>query len=164
MNGLRSAVFGGTIRENIAFHDPQLPLTRVVEAAKIAALHDEIVTMPLGYETPVGEGGAYLSGGQLQRLALARAVARRPALLLLDEATSHLDALTEEAIMRGLARLLCTRVVVAHRLSTIRHADRIIVLHEGTVVEEGPHSDLLVLDGHYASVVRRQLQGESAAA
>lgn len=152
-----ASVYGGTLRDEIAFYDPELPLSRVIEAAKIACLHEEITEMPLRYETLSGELGAYLAGGQLQRLALARAVVRDPVLLLLDEATSNLDATTEERITSNLAGLSCTRVVIAHRLSTIRAADRIVVLEAGTVVEEGTHDSLLALEGYYARLVNRQL-------
>jgi ATP-binding cassette, subfamily B, bacterial len=158
------AVFAGTLRDNIAFHEPDMPVERVIEAATVAELHDDITRMPLGYSTPVGDGGGLLSGGQLQRLALARALAARPRVLLLDEATSHLDAVTEKAITANLTRLSCTRIVIAHRLSTIRNADRIIVLDAGTIVEEGAHTELLSLDGHYARLIHSQLEHERAAA
>lgn len=155
-----ATTFGGTIRENIAFHDPELPLEHVREAAKIASLHDEVDAMPLGYDTPIGDGGQYVSGGQRQRLVLARAIASNPALLLLDEATSHLDAVSEASITTNLSRLSCTRIVVAHRLSTIREADRIVVLDSGVVVESGSHEELLALRGHYERLIFRQLERE----
>src|SRR6185369_15668390 len=114
--------------------DPALPLNRVAEAARHAHIHEDIQSMPLAYDTLLADGGASLSGGQRQRLALARALVTRPAILLLDEATSALDAITESAIQRELARLRCTRIVVAHRLSTIRNADLILVIDQGRVV------------------------------
>jgi ABC-type bacteriocin/lantibiotic exporter with double-glycine peptidase domain len=114
--------------------------------------------MPLGYETPVAEGGAALSGGQRQRLSLARALAHNPAVLLLDEATSHLDVATENLVDQNLSCLTCTRIVIAHRLSTIRNADQILVLEDGTIIERGSHEELLSLEGYYAQLVHRQLE------
>jgi ATP-binding cassette, subfamily B, bacterial len=151
-------LFGASIRSNIALADPALPLSRVIEAARLAHIHEEIQSMPLAYDTLLADGGASLSGGQRQRLALARALVTRPAILLLDEATSALDAITESAIQRELAQLRCTRIVVAHRLSTIRNADLILVMDEGRVVERGTHDELAARDGAYAELISRQLK------
>lgn len=150
------SLFSGSIRENIAFNNPALSLEQVVEAAHLAAIHEEILQMPMGYETLISEGGSAVSGGQRQRLALARALAHRPAALLLDEATSHLDASTERTVDRNLNSLECTRIVIAHRLSTVQNADLIIVLDEGKIVERGTYDEILEQDGLYASLVRHQ--------
>ena len=109
----------------------------------------------------VGEGGARLSGGQLQRIALARALANKPVILILDEATSHLDAVTERLVDHNLSQLSCTRIVIAHRLSTVRNADLICVLKEGRIVERGTHPDLLALKGLYAELVHSQLEDDT---
>jgi ATP-binding cassette, subfamily B, bacterial len=116
--------------------------------------------MPLAYDTVLPDGGASLSGGQRQRIALARALLQRPAVLLFDEATSALDAITERAIEREIARLRCTRVVVAHRLSTIQDADLILVMDEGRIAEQGTHDELIARGGVYASLMARQVIGE----
>ncbi|HEY5176348.1 MAG TPA: peptidase domain-containing ABC transporter [Terriglobales bacterium] len=108
-------LFSGSIRQNIAFGNPDLGLAQVVEAARMAAIHEDIAAMPMGYETKIAEGGSGLSGGQRQRLSLARALAHDPAILLLDEATSHLDVMTESVVEQNLGRLACTRIVIAHR-------------------------------------------------
>jgi ABC-type bacteriocin/lantibiotic exporter with double-glycine peptidase domain len=148
-----SFLFSGSIRQNIAFNDPSLSLEEVIEAARLAAIHDEIIQMPMGYETMVAEGGSGLSGGQRQRLSLARALAHQPAVLLLDEATSHLDTVTERLVDENLKQIPCTRIAIAHRLSTVRNADMILVLDRGTIVEQGSHEELLVQTGHYAALV-----------
>lgn len=155
-----SALFDGSIRDNIAFHTPDAPLDLVIEAADRAHIREEIDALPMGFETKIAEGGRSLSGGQRQRLSLARALMREPRLLVLDEATSHLDALSEAAVDELLSRLSCTRIVIAHRLSTVRNADNIIVLDHGRVVEQGRHEELLATGGIYARLLGVQLDGQ----
>ena len=131
-----------------------------MEAAKLAHIHEDVMVMPMGYETILADGGASLSGGQRQRMALARALVHRPAILLLDEATSALDTRTEREIQRELSALRTTRIVIAHRLSTIRDADLILVMDQGRLVEQGRHDELLALGGVYASLVAAQMEKE----
>jgi ATP-binding cassette subfamily B protein len=152
----------GSIAENIAYGERSPDRARVEEAARAAEAHAFIAALPDGYDSAVGERGAQLSGGQRQRIALARALYREPALLVLDEATSAVDNETEAAIQRSLARIAHTRstLLVAHRLSTVRHADAIHVLEGGRVVEHGTHAELLARDGAYAALWRLQT-GES---
>lgn len=142
-------IFGRSIRENIALTDPSTDYGSVVSAAKLAGIHDEIMAMPMGYETIASDGGSSLSGGQRQRIALARALVKQPSILLLDEATSAIDNTTEKAVMDNLAALQCVRVIIAHRLSTITSADTIIVLDDGMIVEQGTHGELMAKCGHY---------------
>lgn len=155
-------LFSGSIRQNIAFNNPTMPLEQVIAAAQCAAIHEDILAMPMGYETLVSENGGSLSGGQRQRLALARALAHQPGILLLDEATSHLDVETERQIDQHLQQLACTRIVVAHRLSTVRHADLILVVDQGRVVERGTHAALMTSGGYYAALVRSQMDSPAA--
>jgi ATP-binding cassette subfamily B protein len=162
--GQEAFVFNGTVRENIALGRPEAPLADVIEAARAAGLEEFINVLPQRYDTIIGERGANLSGGQRQRLAIARALLRKPDLLVFDEATSHLDTATERAIQESLHTVLAGRtvVLVAHRLSTVRKADRIFVLHQGRVVEEGSHAELLARQGHYAQLWRAQTESEEA--
>lgn len=155
-----ASVFSGTIRQNIAFNDPAMPLDQIIRAAQLAAFDQDIQAMPMKYETPVSEQGSALSGGQRQRLVLARALAHSPALLLLDEATSSLDATTECLVEQNLGMLSSTQIIIAHRLSTIRHADVILVLDAGTIVEQGTHHELLKRNGFYARLVQNQSSPE----
>ncbi len=150
-------IFSGSVRQNITFNHPEMSLEQIVRAAQLAALHDDILQMPMGYETSVGEGGSDLSGGQRQRLALACALAHKPAILLLDEATSSLDVVTERIVEQNLRALPCTQIIIAHRLSTICSADCILVLDGGRIVERGSHQALLQKRGYYADLIQHQL-------
>lgn len=155
-----SALFSGTIAHNIRLNNPNLTMDEVTRAARLAALHDDIVKMPMGYETHVGEGGSALSGGQRQRLSIARAIAHRPSILLFDEATSALDIATEQRVASNMHSLSCTQIIIAHRLSTICTADLILVLDNGTIVEQGTHDQLVQRGGFYASLILYQIERE----
>ncbi|MCC8446870.1 type I secretion system permease/ATPase [Xanthomonas translucens] len=152
-------LFNRSVRENIALSDPGMSLDRVINAAKLAGAHDFIVELPEGYDTKVGEHGAGLSGGQRQRIAIARALIGDPRILILDEATSALDYESEHAVMSNM-RSICkgrTVLIIAHRLSTVRQANRIVVVEKGRIVESGSHNELVDRpDGHYAHLFRLQ--------
>jgi len=152
-----AALIAGTIRSNI-LGLKNLSLEDAWEAARRAGLEDDIKSMPLGMNTPIGEGGTTLSGGQKQRLAIARALAGDPAILLLDEATSALDNQTQAVVSAALDRLRATRVIVAHRLSTVRNADRIVVLDAGRIIESGSYRELMASQGRFYTLVKRQVQ------
>lgn len=156
-------LFGDSIRNNIALGDEGQPLYRVAEAAQRAHVHELIRSLPLGYDTPVADGGSSLSGGQRQRLALARALVRQPTILLLDEATSHLDSVSERQVQEELERLDATRIVIAHRLSTVVSADVILVMEEGQIVQRGAHEELVTRAGPYRDLIRAQLRQQPEA-
>ena len=147
-------LFDDTVRSNLALNDEELPLERLREAATLACVDDDIQALPEAYLTRIGENGNALSGGQRQRLNLSRALAHDPAVLLLDEATSSLDLETERRVHANLARLGCTRILIAHRLATVRDADRILVLANGRIVEEGTYEGLSARPGLFSSLVR----------
>jgi ATP-binding cassette subfamily B protein len=150
-------LFHGSVRENLRFARPGASDEDLERAARAAQIHDHLATLPEGYDTVVGERGYRFSGGEKQRLAIARAILRDPPVLVLDEATSALDVETERAVQDALERLSAgrTTIAIAHRLSTIRDADLILVLDAGEIIERGTHYELLALGGRYAALVER---------
>ena len=152
-------LFHATVRENLRFARPGATDAEIEEAARAARVHEVIAALPDGYDTLVGERGYRFSGGEKQRMAIARTILRNPKILVLDEATSALDAETERAVQEALDRLSAgrTTIAIAHRLSTVRDADQIVVLDQGEVVERGTHSELMTLAGRYAELVGRDL-------
>eukprot|EP00123_Amoebidium_parasiticum_P014101 comp22331_c0_seq1/m.33194 comp22331_c0_seq1/g.33194 ORF comp22331_c0_seq1/g.33194 comp22331_c0_seq1/m.33194 type:complete len:778 (-) comp22331_c0_seq1:469-2802(-) len=168
--GQEPVLFARSIKDNIIYglkgthREPTMD--EIMQAAKMANAHDFILTFPQGYDTEVGEKGVQLSGGQKQRIAIARALVRKPTVLLLDEATSALDAESESVVQEAIDSIMrnkmCTVLVIAHRLSTVRNADRIVVVGQGKVLESGKHDDLVALDGVYAKLVQKQLAGSSS--
>jgi ATP-binding cassette subfamily B protein len=167
LNGLRAAVgyvpqdhflFSATIAENIAFAKPAATHEEIIEAAKLAQIHEDILQFEKGYETLVGERGVTLSGGQKQRLSIARALILNPELLILDDALSAVDAKTEEAILSGIKenQQNKTTFISTHRMSTIQHADLIIVMEDGRIAERGTHASLMAANQWYAMMYRRQ--------
>jgi ATP-binding cassette, subfamily B, bacterial MsbA len=157
-------LFNTTVKENILYARPTASFEEVVQAAKAARIHDEIMEMDQGYETAVGERGSRISGGQRQRMTIARALLKDSPILILDEATSALDSQTEALVQDALDRLMAGRTtfVIAHRLSTINHADRILVFKEGELVEQGTHEELMaVTDGVYSALHQIQFAGSN---
>ena len=152
-------LFSTTVADNIAYGRPDATRAEIEQAARQAEAHDFIASMTGGYDARIGERGAMISGGQRQRLALARAFLKNSAILILDEPTAALDAETEAAVLRALERLRQNRTVfvVAHRLSTVRDATTLLVMHDGEIVERGTHAELIAKGGHYARVVHLQL-------
>jgi len=159
-------LFNDTVRNNIAYGRPGASQREIEAAARAANAHDFIMRLPQGYDTVVGERGGVVSGGEKQRIAIARALLKDPPILILDEATSALDAESEALVQEALARLVegRTTLVIAHRLSTIVGADRIVVLKDGRIIESGTHAELVALGGYYAELVRKQSRGLVTAA
>jgi ATP-binding cassette subfamily B protein len=157
-----TVLFNDTIRYNIAYGRPEASHSEIEDAARAAKIHDFVAALPEGYETQVGERGLKLSGGEKQRVGIARTLLKDPPILLLDEATSALDTETEREIQSELEAMAQGRsvIMIAHRLSTVVGADRIVVLEAGRVVEEGRHEDLLARGGRYAAMWRRQASEE----
>jgi ATP-binding cassette subfamily B protein len=153
-------IFAGTIAENIRFGKPEASDAEVEAAAKAALVHDFVLDLPLGYQSLVGERGVMLSGGQKQRLAIARAILKNAPILLLDEATSALDAQSERLVQVALEHLMegRTTLVIAHRLATIRDADKILVLDGGRIIDQGTHEQLVAKGGRYAELAKLQFR------
>ncbi len=148
-------LLNGTIKENLLFANPNATDQELVTAAKITNLHDFIINLPLQYDTPIGEHGYRFSGGEKQRLSLARTILRKPAIIIMDEATSALDTITERNLSGGLHTSLhnVTTITIAHRLSTVRHADQIVVMNRGRIVEKGTHEELVAKNSYYAGLL-----------
>jgi ABC-type multidrug transport system fused ATPase/permease subunit len=149
-------LFDGTIRDNVTLWDPSIAQQAVFEVLKEVDLLDKVMNLPGTLESVLAEGGRNLSGGQRQRLDIARALVRAPRLLILDEATSALDSVSERDVLSAVRKLGCTVIMVAHRLSTIRDCDEIIVLSEGKVVERGRHADLVRRKGAYSKLLEEE--------
>jgi ABC-type multidrug transport system fused ATPase/permease subunit len=156
------SLFNISIMENVRYARLDATDEEVKDACRAAAIHDKIETFPDKYESTVGERGVKLSGGELQRIAIARAILRQPKIVLLDEATSMIDAETEALIQEALKRLRQSRTtfIIAHRLSTIQHADLILVVHDGKIVERGTHDELFRMNGKYVALWSKQLSKE----
>ena len=151
----------GDIFSNITISAPYLSMDAAWEAAETAGIAEDIREMPMGMFTMISEGSGGISGGQKQRLMIARAIAPKPQILIMDEATSALDNITQKKVSEALDKLDCTRIVIAHRLSTIKQCDRIIVLDKGKIIEDGKYDELIERNGFFAELVARQRINEN---
>src|SRR5262249_12124063 len=160
-----NVLFNASVRDNIALADPGMDMAQVVAASKLAGAHDFILELPEGYDALIGERGSTLSGGQRQRIAIARALVTNPRILIFDEATTALDYESERIIQDNVRRVCRggTVLIIAHRLSTVRTADRIVTIERGRIVEDGTHDELLRRGGRYANLYRHQLGPDNAA-
>ena len=151
-------LFSGSVRDNISYAKPEATEEEIEEAARMANVEEFISQLPDGYDTIIGENGASLSGGQKQRLAIARAILKNPSILILDEATSALDTVSEYLVQEALDRLMegKTTIIIAHRLSTVRNADTIVVLDTGKIVQQGTHDELMAQPGIYRDLYQTQ--------
>lgn len=160
-----TVLFNETLMYNLRYANPEATDEQIYEACKAASIHDKIMSFPDRYETKVGERGLRLSGGEKQRVAIARTILKNPRIIMLDEATAALDTETEQHIQEAFTSLAHgrTMLIIAHRLSTITHADQILVLHKGKVAERGTHEELLEKNGHYAAMWKKQIRAQRAA-
>ncbi len=156
-------LFADTIANNIRFGQPDAPMEKVIEAAKKACCHDFITALPDGYDTVIGEGGASLSGGEKQRISIARAIMKDAPIIVLDEATANVDPENEAELMKAIEALTKekTIIMIAHRLKTVRHADQILVIENGKIAQQGTHDSLMAQDGIYRKFVESRREASS---
>jgi ATP-binding cassette subfamily B protein len=156
-------LFEDTVANNIRFGEPEAPMERVVEAAKKARCHDFILSLPDGYDTVIGEGGASLSGGEKQRISIARAIMKDAPVIILDEATANVDPENETELTAAIEALTRekTIIMIAHRLKTVRHADQIFVIDSGRIAQKGTHDELMQREGIYKSFVEGRREAAS---
>jgi ATP-binding cassette subfamily B protein len=159
----RVYLFEDTIANNIRFGRPDAPMEQVIEAAKKASCHDFIMALPDGYDTVIGEGGATLSGGEKQRIAIARAIMKDAPIIVLDEATANVDPENEKELTKAIDNLTKSKtiIMIAHRLKTVRHADQIVVIDKGRIVQQGKHEELMAVDGIYKNFISGRKQAVS---